>query len=71
MVKFKPLSEKERAVISDALTANAESGGNVPIEIDPKDTSFRPTNRIAGLVSEPDTPAPGVFDKIKSVPVHY
>lgn len=77
MVAFKPLSDTERADLTLALKANAESGGTVPLHMNPKDTSFRPVNRIAALLGNP-TPPPAdaptdeeVINQIKSVPCHY
>lgn len=78
MVTFKPLSEVERKELSAALKGNAEAGKDSPLYMDPKDTSFVPRNRIAGLLNRatPLTPADPVEDEeviaaIGSVPCHY
>ena len=77
MVAFKPLSPAEREDLSSALKANAESGGAVPLHMNPKDTSFRPVNRIAALLGTQSTPPADaeadreVINQIKSVPCHY
>lgn len=74
MTGFKPMNEQERADLSAALKANAESGGEIPIHMDTRTTGFKPVNRIAHLLADqpPDPPADAnVFDRIKSVPSHY
>jgi len=71
-IQFKPLSETERRQLTDALRLNADSDGRAKIYMDPKDTSFKPVNRVAEHFSPADEITDEeVIQAIGSVPCHY
>jgi len=72
-VQFVPLNDTEREELQKSLLANAERG--VPLHMDPKNTTFVPTNRIAHLLQSESATAEvtdeEVINAIVSVPCHY
>jgi hypothetical protein len=61
---FRPLSLLDRRQLLEALRKNTDSGGNVPIQMSHRDTSF--------LSSSPDDVTDQeVIDTIQSIPTHY
>jgi hypothetical protein len=67
---FRPLNDTERTQLVEALKGNADKDS--VIFMDKKDTSFRPTNRVAGLLGKTDEVSDEeTINAIKSIPVHY